>query len=420
MSRVSVVPVASRRRSARFVLAAISALSLASTVVVVSSGTAVATVESDRGQITKLEQQIAAQGVQIETLVEKANKVQAQVSALDEQIAHDRSRLGADQKIEAASAAIARRVAVEAYMNAGRMGTSTFAVFGNADSVRQAFEQNSYLSAANSKIDAQLNQLASDRARTQGAERALRAAHEKAAATLRDLQRAQQAASRAIAANESTLRHVKGNLSALLAAAAAKARAAELAQERALAAAPPAPQAPPPPSLPPPPPVSPSPGTYANPLRAVAGLNPERIDQGVDFSGFGPIYAIGDGVVLSTFNGGWPGGTFIAYRLTNGPARGLVVYFAEDIQPAVSVGQTVNANTVLGRVYEGPTGIEVGWADPSANGDTMARSYGQYHGSNSTAFGYNFSRLLQALGAPGGVLQNDPPTGSVPGGWPQW
>ena len=94
-----------------------------------------------------------------------------------------------------------------------------------------------------------------------------------------------------------------------------------------------------------------SPGTYANPLRAIGGLNPERIDQGVDFSGFGPIYAIGDGVVLSTVNGGWPGGTFIAYRLTDGPANGLTVYFAEDIQPAVSVGQTVNANTVLGTAY---------------------------------------------------------------------
>jgi len=37
----------------------------------------------------------------------------------------------------------------------------------------------------------------------------------------------------------------------------------------------------------------------------------------------------------------------------------------------------------------------------------MARTYGQYHGGNSTAFGYNFSRLLQSLGAPGGVLAEE-------------
>jgi hypothetical protein len=50
----------------------------------------------------------------------------------------------------------------------------------------------------------------------------------------------------------------------------------------------------------------------------------------------------------------------------------------------------------------------------------MARKYGQYNGGNSTAFGYNFSQLLQAIGAPGGVLQNNPPTGSLPAQWPRW
>ncbi|HEY2304895.1 MAG TPA: hypothetical protein VGI05_03345, partial [Streptosporangiaceae bacterium] len=35
---------------------------------------------------------------------------------------------------------------------------------------------------------------------------------------------------------------------------------------------------------------------YLNPLRAVSGLVPERVDQGVDFAGTGPVYAIGDAV----------------------------------------------------------------------------------------------------------------------------
>ena len=53
-------------------------------------------------------------------------------------------------------------------------------------------------------------------------------------------------------------------------------------------------------------------------------------------------------------------------------------------------------------------------------GYTMAHDYGQFSGSNSTAFGDNFSQLLQLLGAPGGVLQNSPPTGSLPPSWPRW
>jgi murein DD-endopeptidase MepM/ murein hydrolase activator NlpD len=164
--------------------------------------------------------------------------------------------------------------------------------------------------------------------------------------------------------------------------------------------------------------VATSAGAYLDPLRSLGGLSPERIDQGVDYSGFGPIYAIGDGVVLSTENGGWPGGTFITYRLTGGPAAGLVVYVAEDLDPAVEVGQAVSSSTVLGQVYEGPTGIEIGWADSNL-GDTMAAEYGQFNGSNTTAFGVNFSQLLVTLGAPGGDIQNSP-TGSEPAGWPQW
>jgi hypothetical protein len=124
--------------------------------------------------------------------------------------------------------------------------------------------------------------------------------------------------------------------------------------------------------------------------------------------------------VLNTVNAGWPGGTFIAYQLTDGPGKGLVVYAAEDIDPSVQVGQTVGPGTVIGQMYEGPTGIETGWADGSALGLTMAAEYGQFSGSNSTAFGFNFSQLLESVGAPGGILQNNPPTGGLPAGWPSW
>ncbi|MGH9921042.1 MAG: hypothetical protein ACRD6W_19510 [Nitrososphaerales archaeon] len=166
--------------------------------------------------------------------------------------------------------------------------------------------------------------------------------------------------------------------------------------------------------------LSPTPGAYVNPLRSIGDLYPERVDQGVDYSGYGPVYAIGNGVVLSTTNSGWPGGTFIAYRLSDGPAGGLVVYAAEDIDPMVSVGQAVNSSTVLGTMYEGPDGIETGWADASGDGETMARDAGQFSGANSTAFGANFSQLLASVGAPPGVMQNEQATGVLPGNWPSW
>ncbi len=167
-------------------------------------------------------------------------------------------------------------------------------------------------------------------------------------------------------------------------------------------------------------PVAPSPGSYSNPLRSVQALYPERVDQGVDYSGYGPIYAIGDGVVLSVTNSGWPDGTFIAYRLTDGPAAGLTVYAAEDILPSVTIGEQVTSSTVLGTMFEGPNGIETGWASYAGTGATMAWGAGQFGGSNSTAFGYNFSQLLSSLAAPPGVLQNDPATGNLPPEWPQW
>jgi murein DD-endopeptidase MepM/ murein hydrolase activator NlpD len=210
---------------------------------------------------------------------------------------------------------------------------------------------------------------------------------------------------------------VQGDLQALLAAAAARAAAAQRAQEAALAAAAAAARKGAG-GTPPPVTINPTPGSYANPLRGVRALNAERIDQGVDYNGFGPITAVGDGVVMNTANAGWPGGTFICYKLTDGPANGLAVYAAEDISPAVNVGQKVTVNTVLGTVYEGPSGIETGWADPNCGGDAMAS--GVYQEGRSTAYGLNFSQMLASLGAPPGVLQNNPPDGSLPPNWPSW
>ena len=423
-----------RRRHARSVVVTVSALSFAFAGLVAASGPAAASVGSDQTDIARLEQQIAAQGAKAESLVSEYNAVQARVYSLDARITQDQAVVAADRKVESTATAAIQRLAVNAYVS-GRGADATLSMFSGTWSATKMLEQGKYLGVANNTLDSQVNTLRVDEVATQDAQRGLKSEQAQATKTLRDLAGAKDAASAAIASEQNQLTHVRGNLQTLVAAANAQRRAADAAAERALAASAPAQPSqlpvPPPlvttttqPSSTPPPSSSPSPpaqstGSYGNPLRAVSALSPERIDQGVDYSGFGPIYAIGDGVVLNTVSGGWPGGTFIAYQLSDGPASGLVVYAAEDIQPSVQVGQTVNSGTVIGQVYEGPTGIETGWANPAALPDTMARDYGQFDGSSSSAFGYNFSQFLQTLGAPGGIVEGTP-GGQLPAGWPSW
>ena len=105
---------------------------------------------------------------------------------------------------------------------------------------------------------------------------------------------------------------------------------------------------------------------YVNPLRSVSGLVPERIDEGVDFGGTGPVYALGDAIVTNAGeNAGWPGGGWITYRLSDGPDAGLMVYLAEDVTPAVQAGQHVTPSTVIANMFDGGDGIETGWAQPT-------------------------------------------------------
>jgi hypothetical protein len=161
----------------------------------------------------------------------------------------------------------------------------------------------------------------------------------------------------------------------------------------------------------------------------VQSLIPERIDEGVDYSGNGPVYAIGTGVVLSLNDNGWPGTGDVTYQLTNGSAQGLDVYFAECIQPTVQVGQSVNANTQIGVMSTScGTGIETGWSA----GDGLipdAAAHSCYDGADPTTYGVNFSDFLVSLGAPAGILGGQltcptpPPVPSypgAPGAFPTW
>jgi len=120
---------------------------------------------------------------------------------------------------------------------------------------------------------------------------------------------------------------------------------------------------------------------------------------------------------------GWPGGGWITYRLTSGPAQGLVVYVAEDVTPDVQVGQTVSSGTVVANMFSGGDGIETGWAmgdGSSQEPESQAPEAGGIGagGPFPTIVGLNFDELLQALGAPAAPNAGEAGSGDLPQGYP--
>jgi len=365
-------------------------------------------VSADQAQVTALEQRIESDGAIVQRLVTSYDQTESEEATLDSELQATAAHLAADQRAEARARTVLRQLAIDNYVS-GCGASASLADFELSSAMNLAAQQE-YSRIAAARLSDAVNAVALDEQQSEAAEATLHSEQVQAQATLAELSKAGQAAQLALDQDQQLLGQAQSNLEALTAVVEQLSDDEEEEEELAQS-------------------FTPNPlsfslnataGSYVNPLRSINALYPERIDQGVDYSGYGPIYAIGDGVVLSTTNSGWPGGTFISYRLTDGPAGGLVVYAAEDIYPSVQVGASVTPDTVLGLMYEGPDGIETGWADPSGDGLTMARDAGQFSGANSTAFGANFSGLLQTVGAPPGVLQNDPPTGTLPPGWPVW
>jgi murein DD-endopeptidase MepM/ murein hydrolase activator NlpD len=130
----------------------------------------------------------------------------------------------------------------------------------------------------------------------------------------------------------------------------------------------------------------------ACPMHALGGMG--RVDEGVDYMGAGPVYALGSGTVtLADGASGWPGGMFIVYRLDSG----RYVYLAEDVSAAVSVGQRVHPGTVIGNAYGGGDGIETGWAMPPGTVPEAA-AYNHYTDGVPTPEGYDFQSALHSVG----------------------
>jgi hypothetical protein len=145
-----------------------------------------------------------------------------------------------------------------------------------------------------------------------------------------------------------------------------------------------------------------------NPL-AGASVTPERIDQGVDYSGSGTLGAIGDGRVtyVGTSGTGWPG-AFIEYQLSGGSDAGKYVYYAENVSPAAGlhVGETVRAGQPIAQINGG---IEIGWGSGLGT-QPLAQAVGQWsNGSDASNVaspaGKDFSALIAQLGGPPGKVE---------------
>lgn len=162
-------------------------------------------------------------------------------------------------------------------------------------------------------------------------------------------------------------------------------------------------------------------GAYVDPFGHVAGLQPERIDMGVDYQGRGPVVALGSGTVFNVNGGGWPGGVFIGITLDSGPFAGLSYFLAEDVRPAVKVGDHVRAGQVIALMYGGSSGIETGWA--AGRGDQpLAAALGQQAsgdpGGWTSAAGASFDRVLVSVGTPSGIPQGAKVHGKMPQPYP--
>jgi murein DD-endopeptidase MepM/ murein hydrolase activator NlpD len=118
-----------------------------------------------------------------------------------------------------------------------------------------------------------------------------------------------------------------------------------------------------------------------------------RVDQGVDFTGAGPILAVGDARILATDAPGWPEGGGVLYRLLDGPEAGQVIFVFEGVQATVKPGQRVSAGQQIASFVAGGS-IEMGFAD--ANGVPL--SHGEYHEGDETVWGRKMAAFLAELG----------------------
>jgi hypothetical protein len=173
---------------------------------------------------------------------------------------------------------------------------------------------------------------------------------------------------------------------------------------------------------------------YVNPLREIRRLRADRIDEGVDYGGNGPVTALGAATVTvvdrsDSYFWGNVDGNVVVERLDAGPLLGLSVYTAENCTPSPSlrVGQRVTGATTLCVLHNRFPYLETGFAEHGRGGIPAAwHVYRHVHDGSQTDYGLDFSRLLGVLGAPEGNTAQDISyrpwlkVGTLPPGFPEF
>lgn len=159
---------------------------------------------------------------------------------------------------------------------------------------------------------------------------------------------------------------------------------------------------------------------YVDPIPK--GVENTRIDQGVDFIGSGDILAMGNGQVIETGGGGWPGGPYMTYKLLDGPDAGKVVYVAENIRPVVKAGDTVKAGQKIATMFNGGTGIETGWSNSAGTAPlSQDAAAGGISGADlpkgGTKVGRDYENFLVSVGVGKANNYNIPSGGKLPSGF---
>jgi hypothetical protein len=134
---------------------------------------------------------------------------------------------------------------------------------------------------------------------------------------------------------------------------------------------------------------------YVSPfLSATTG----RIDQGVDFTGSGPIAAVGDAEILAVGAPGWPEGGGVLYKLLGGERAGQIIFVYEGVAATVHAGQHVSAGDQIATFVPGGS-IEMGFADASG----VPLSHGEYEEGKETESGKEMAAFLTSIGGASGL-----------------
>jgi hypothetical protein len=138
---------------------------------------------------------------------------------------------------------------------------------------------------------------------------------------------------------------------------------------------------------------------YVSPLPQHARIGRTDMGVDVDLNPGDPIVAPGNSKVLGIMPNWYAGQPYVALQLLDGPMKGHNYYVAEQINPAVSVGQLVAQGQPIAHYASSGTGIEIGWAAPNWE-QTLAQAQGNTGdpSHNDAPAGISFRNFLRTFG----------------------